>query len=110
MLGSLDIFPSRNALLKEHPGTVVRGLGEFNFGQRSAASIFRVGEGFEIVGLSLIDVCRFKVRQLLALLHNAALAGIETHEPAFMYGANVCHAVFRNKNLTGGEYCPGDRL
>src|SRR6266550_7905684 len=110
MLGSLEVLSCGDRLLIEHLRAVVGGLSELDLGTRRATSIVVIRECLEIIGLGLIDICRFKIGQLLPFSNLAALARIKTHKPPFVNGSDDCDAVLRDEDLSRGEYRPGDGL
>ena len=56
MLGRLKVLAGYDCLLVKEFCAIVRLLGQPKFGGGGTFSVFRIGEGFQIIGFGLIDI------------------------------------------------------
>ena len=71
VFGLLQVFGGRDLFFDKQFRSVVCGLLKFDLGSRGSVGVLQVGKRFQIVGLGLIDVGRFKLGQSLALCTTA---------------------------------------
>src|SRR5215813_1551859 len=101
MFGCLKILAGSDFLFVEQLIAIVAFLSELDFGSRRSAGILIVRESLEIIGLSLIDIGGFEIRQLLSFFDSGPLAGVQTHNSSFVDRTNNCFTIFRDKNFSG---------